>query len=184
MGEMFGKRRRRRKEEWSFYSVWNVQSSLRNTHHRSAVFHQVDSNDTQKCSKTQLEAQRAKNRNFQKGFRVFEVENVRCLTVTHNDSGVISSHGNVVCARGRDQTYSEHHQSQSQQSHGHPQGRLPPTQVLNFVWERQCGDKSPNIQSKLQTHLVRAETLLHLFLSIDIQSAPAQSFIAFYYVLL
>lgn len=36
------------------------------THHWSAVFDQVDTNNTQKCSKTQLEAQDAKEFRGQK----------------------------------------------------------------------------------------------------------------------
>lgn len=51
---------------------------------------------------------------------------------THDDAGVISSHWHVVGASGRAQAHSQHHQSQSQQRHGHTQSRLPPTHVLNW----------------------------------------------------
>lgn len=50
---------------------------------------------------------------------------------THDDAGVISSHGHVVRAGGGDQTYGQDHQGQSQQRHGDPQGRSPATQVLS-----------------------------------------------------
>ena len=51
--------------------------------------------------------------------------------VTHGDPGVIPSNRHVVGASGRDQSYGQNHQRQSQQSHGHPQSRLPPTQELD-----------------------------------------------------
>lgn len=53
-------------------------------------------------------------------------------TITHSDAGVISSNRHVVGASGGDQTHSQHHQSQSQQRHGHPQSRSPPAQVLSW----------------------------------------------------
>lgn len=137
------------------------------THHRSAVFHQVDSNNTQKCSKTQLEAQRHKKKCYvseegrsrykqqQQQQQHTKSECLRCewrlVTVTHSDAGVISSDRYVVCASGGDQTYSQHHQSQSQQRHGHPQSRLPPTQVLNWGRRR---NKRPSSHSLPLTPLV------------------------------
>lgn len=54
---------------------------------------------------------------------------------THNDAWVISCHGDVVRARGRDQTHGQDQEGQSQQGHGHPQGRLPPAQVLGCRWQ-------------------------------------------------
>lgn len=115
------------------------------THHGPAVFHQVDANNTQKCSKAQLEAQREREvGDMRRNIRVHrEEEQVQNktkhnhwaseeATVTHGDAGVISSDRHVVCASGRDQTHSQHHQSQSQQRHGHPQSRFPPAQVLSW----------------------------------------------------
>lgn len=136
------------------------------THHRSAVFHQVDSNNTQKSSKTQLEAQRHKKKCYvseegrsrykqQQQQQHTKSECLRCewrmVTVTHSDAGVISSDRYVVCASGGDQTHSQHHQSHSQQRDGHPQSRLPPTQVLNWGRRR---NKRPSSLSLPLTPLV------------------------------
>lgn len=54
------------------------------------------------------------------------------MAVTHSDAGVISSYRNIIGAGGWDQTHSQHHQSQTQQRHRHPQGRFPPPQVLTW----------------------------------------------------
>lgn len=49
---------------------------------------------------------------------------------THYDAGVLSNDSHVVGASGRDQTYDQRQQTQSQQRDGHPQSGSPPTQVL------------------------------------------------------
>lgn len=75
---------------------------------------------------------------------------------THNDSWVISCHGDVVCARGRDQTHGQHKQRQSQQGHVHPQGRLPAAQVLN------CSERSSHARP---TQCAPARSFLRLLLN-------------------
>lgn len=127
------------------YNAILTREAQEQTHHGSAVFHQVDANDAQKCSKTQLEAQRDQSR---RDIRVQRIQRTEQTTshshwasegsvtggVTHGDAGVISSNRHVVCASGRDQAHSQHQQSQSQQRHSHPQSRPPPTLVLNWGW--------------------------------------------------
>lgn len=86
------------------------------THHGSAVLHQVDANNTQKCSKAQLDIERDQSRFIQHNIK--ELMKVIVMTVsrravTHSDAWVMSSDRNIFGASFRDQTHGQHHQSQS-----------------------------------------------------------------------
>lgn len=121
-------------------SLWlDFQSQLRHlcclvlqTHHRPAVFHQVDADDAQERSETQLRAQQQQQQQPETLWKNSGEEGrKRAARATHDDAGVVPGDGHVVGAGGGDQTYGQDHQGQSQQGDGDPQGRSPAPQVLN-----------------------------------------------------
>lgn len=73
-------------------------------------------------------------------YNLFYIYKKNCFT--HGDAGVISRHGHVVGASGWDETDGEDHQSQRQQTHGHPQSRLPSADIETWKTGRRKQNKT------------------------------------------